>query len=273
MAWENANVDILDHTPAQVRVAARFYFRPRTPMSYNNEGFRTAGTRHSRAYCSMPIALVFPSGPLLTAATTRYSDGNCSSRNTSIGDTADFLQQLPFRDIYHDTYWPEGDEREVVKNRCQAEVLVSSPLRIGDHRFLVCTRSVAEKETLLSLLTPDAIERYREKVFVPSKRRLFQKRWSYIESVSAVEDRLTIRFNESTLDRSDFQIRIAFFRLDGTPLMMKEGQRPVVEPLTMDLTNLRLEGQSFRLRIELEGDLAYESILDPRPQFLFEQRD
>jgi hypothetical protein len=273
MPWENANREIIERTPADVLDNARFYFRPRTPMTHNNEGFRTKPNRHQEAYCPLPVMLVYPAVPLLTAVGTQFSDGNCSSRSTQRGDTAEFLWALPFVDIYDDSPWLAGEEWERIKKRRQAEVLVPSPFPYRPQLLQIRLRSVAERDTLLTLLESETAERYRNQILVSSKQRLFHKLWTYVESVSALGNQLTVRFNESTSDKSDFQIRLQLFALDGTLLTESEGRRPTVEPLRLTVRGPDLERHPYRLQIELEGELAYSGVLDPRPQQLLVRQE
>lgn len=266
MQWENANREIIERTPADVQRMVRFYFRPRTPMSHNNEGFRTALNRHARAYCPIPVMLVFRSVPILTAVGTQFSDGNCSSHGTRRGSTASFFEGLPFEAIYHDSAWLSGDEGETIKRHRQAEVLVPSPFVFGSNAPHVRLRSSAERETLLSLLQAETVDRYRSRVQVSSKQRLFHKQWTYIESVSVLRDRLTIRFNESTTDTNEFTIRLTFLSPEGALITVSENRTKTIEPFFMTLEGENLVETPFQLRIELEGDLAYSGTLDPRPQ-------
>jgi hypothetical protein len=270
MAWDNANPKIIGHTPDAVKQMARFYFRPRTPTTYNIEGFRTQPNRYLQAYCPLPVMLVLPALPILTETGTRFSNGNCSSRDTRIGEDAAFFLSLPFGDIYHDAPW-QSEDADRIRHHRQAEVLVPSPFNIRSHRLQIRVRSIAERETLLSLLRPTTAKRYRDDIQVSSKAPLFHKLWSYIESVSAFDSELTIRFNESTSDRNDFHIRLLFSTPDGAFLADVETSRPTIQPLRVSLANRALK-QPFHLRIELEGDVAYSSVLDPRPQQIVQVR-
>lgn len=268
MRWENANRGIIGQTPEDIRHMARFYFRPRTPMTHNNEGFRTLVNRHPHAYCPFPVMLIFRSAPILTLEGTAFSNGNCSARETTVGTTADFLEMLPFADIYHDSAWAQGEEGRRIRHHRQAEVLVPSPFLFGATRPHVRVRSVAERETLLSLLSAETLARYRGRIQVSSKQRLFYKQWTYIESVALVRNRLTIRFNESTEDTNEFSIRLQFFALDGAPISERMGRGATIEPLTLTLPGGDLSERPFRLEIEIEGALAYRGVLDPRTQVM-----
>lgn len=271
MAWDNANSEIIAQTPDDVKQKVRFYFRPRTPMTHNNEGFRTERHRHPMAYCPFPVMLVLPSAPILTAAGTQFSDGNCKSRSTQRGHTAEFFRALPFADIYNDSQRLTNEEWERIKKRRQAEVLVPSPFAIRSEQIQIRVRSTAERETLLSQLQPATADRYRNQIQLSTRKvPLFHKRWSYIETVSALGDLLTIRFNESTEDRSEFAIRLSFFSLDGTPLSIHRRHRQTIQPLKLSTAELIPSDEPYHLQIELEGHLAYSGVLDPRQNVLFD---
>lgn len=270
MEWDNANAEIIGHTPDWVKRRARFYFRPRTPMAHNNEGFRTAPNRHVQAYCPFPVMLIFPAQPILTATGTRFADGNCSNREMRNGDDAAFFRALPFADIYHDGPW-QPEEADRIRHHRQAEVLAPSPFDIREHRMQVRVRSVAERETLLSMLRPATADRYRKGIQVSSKAPLFFKRWTYIEAVQALGTSLIVRFNESTQDKNDFHIRLTFSTLEGDLITVSEVSSPTIEPLRMTIAGQAL-GQPFQLRIELDGDFAFQGALDPRPQQLVQAR-
>ena len=248
---------------------ARFYFRPRTPMTHNNEGFRTHRYRDPEAYCPMPIALVFPSLPILTAEGTEFSDGNCATSGTRRAGSAAFLESLPFADIYHDSSRPPGEAGERIKHRRQSEILVPSPFDIRRHRFQIRVRSAAERETLLTSLRPQVANRYRGRVQVATRAPLFHRLWSLIESVKLVDEQLTIRFNALTEDRSKFDMRFSILSLDGRETETRSLQRDTVNPLTLLLNESAIAKERFGLRIELEGNLAYSGVLDPRPQMIF----
>jgi hypothetical protein len=271
MSWDNANHEIIDHTPEWVKHRARLYFRPRTPMTYNNEGFRTPALRHPEAYCPLPVMLVFPSLPILTMTGVQFSDGNCASHETRFGSTAEFFESLPFADIYHDDRWPSEAEGRRIHRRKQAEVLVPSPFDIRSHKLQIRVRSAAERETLLTELRPAAADRYRSRIQVANTMPLFHKQWSYVESVSVADQLLTIRFNESTTDRNDFSIRLEFSTLEDKPILTREGSLPTVQPLRIPFAGDDL-GQPFHLRIELDSRLAYSAVIDPRIQQIVSSR-
>ncbi|HET9662197.1 MAG TPA: hypothetical protein VFP05_17865, partial [Thermomicrobiales bacterium] len=107
------------------------------------------------------------------------------------------------------------------------------------------------------------VEHYRNTIQISNQAPLFHKNWTYIESTSALEDALTIRFNASTQERNSFHIRMTFSKPDGRVVTVREGVSPAFGSLRVSLSERDLR-EPFHLRIELDGDLAFSGMLDPR---------
>lgn len=58
LANENASKDVIEHTSVEVLDYVRFYFRPKTPTQYRNEGFIPRNQRWSNAHVPIPIFLL-----------------------------------------------------------------------------------------------------------------------------------------------------------------------------------------------------------------------
>src|SRR5947207_5981421 len=54
---DSANPEIIEQTEDRWKDHVRFYFRPRTPTLFNNEGFRPIGRRIRDAHCPIPVYL------------------------------------------------------------------------------------------------------------------------------------------------------------------------------------------------------------------------
>jgi hypothetical protein len=75
--WDSASPEMIGRTNEQDKDFVRFFFRPRTPTQYRNEGIRAQSDIEMNAHCPVPIFLLFDSVDLLTRA-------NCSFTNRSI---------------------------------------------------------------------------------------------------------------------------------------------------------------------------------------------
>ena len=94
------------------------------------------------------------------------------------------------------------DRRRQIIARRQAEVVVPNRLDLDALRFIVC-RSEAERETLLSLLSPMARTRWEGKIEIDNGNwDLFVRDWVYVKSVKLERSSITFHFNfKSNLDQ------------------------------------------------------------------------
>lgn len=146
-----ASKAVIESTDLKWKDYVRFYFRPRTPTQFNNEGFRPEDQRRLASHCPVPIFFIFDSKAILTNKTTCFSDGNLAA-GAQTGETAQFFLSLPFEKIYHDQGLTEEEKRNIVFHR-HAEVIIPKSLDLSSLKFIWC-RSQAEFETLLYLLLP-----------------------------------------------------------------------------------------------------------------------
>jgi hypothetical protein len=90
--WDSANPEMIDRTSEQYKDFVRFFFRPRTPTQYRNEGIRTRLDIRKNAHCPVPVFLLFDSADLLTRANCSYSDQSVAKTYFGMGDDANFLR-------------------------------------------------------------------------------------------------------------------------------------------------------------------------------------
>lgn len=109
-----ASSQIIDSTLDQWKKYVRLYFRPRTPTQFANEGFRPINRRRLNSHCPIPVVLLFNAQAILTRTGSQFSEGNLGAGGAvAVGNTADFLRILSFKDIYHDSaIWGVDDARK-----------------------------------------------------------------------------------------------------------------------------------------------------------------
>src|SRR5690242_17398214 len=194
MANDQAAPSIIQATPPRFRHHARLYFRPRTPTMYRNEGIRPTGDpAYGGAHCPMPVALLFDARFVAGMPGVMFTDRSAAHSLCRTGDGAGFLRSLRFQDIYNQQ--PFGTEPK------HAEALVPDELSIEALRH-VFVRTPAERQTLLRLLAetgglPAEFEHLRTSIRVNVEPDFFFRRWTSVETVQAVGDLTTIRFNAS----------------------------------------------------------------------------
>lgn len=197
MKNDNASPEIIAGTANDVEDLVRLYFRPRTPTQFRNEGFRVAQDRTTlHASCPVPVFFLFDLTQLLQQTNVRFT--NCSlavSHPVPQYATPQEFAGLPFDKIYHNQAFgglTDGEKREIVRCR-HAEIIVPNELSLRTLRWIL-VRSVAEKETLLSLLHESGITQY-DKIIRIGHQNFFFGSWNYVESVDLNDDGIILHDN------------------------------------------------------------------------------
>ena len=201
-----ASQSVLKTTPDKFKDYVRLYFRPKTPTQFCNEGIRPPEKLYYGAHCPIPVMLLFDAQDVLTRYTTRFSNGSLARRSPiDIGGKASFFENLPFRDIYHNSSLREDEKRLIVARR-HAEVIVPNRLDLKSLRYIWC-RSQAEKETLVSLLSHDQLTKWAHNIFHGKKYDLFFCRWSYVDRADVANTGVKFNFNRNTITPGPFDLK------------------------------------------------------------------
>ena len=261
---DSADAGVIGNSPDWIKDYVRLYFRPKTPTEYKSEGFRPVDDQQG-AHRPMPVVLVFDSVATLTQTGTLFTSGNAATHGTPSGDDIAFLRTIPFEKVYHVGAMTESEKREVVFRRC-AEVLVPKQMDLKNLRHILC-RTQAEYETLLSLLSPQTRATFSKLIGVSDK--VHHKNWTFVESVDLSKERVTIKFNPTTWTPEPFkavsiisdahgkavgQWQAKAFRADGT--------------LTLNLRKLENPPAAYRVKLTLDGALAYQGAHKPTEELL-----
>lgn len=198
MGNDNASSDVIEQTAEWIKDYVRFYFRPKTPTQYNNEGFRNSLTMtHYAAHCPLPVFLLFDLNEILNLENSYFTSSSLANNvSHQLLSTPQDFQKLPFSKIYHDSYLTPDNRDEIVSCR-HAEVVVSHSLHIDGLLQKILVRSAAEKRTLMSLLSSQAQQKYGNLIQVDSKRTVFLAKWEYIEDVLLTSNSIKIRGNNT----------------------------------------------------------------------------
>ena len=205
MVTDNASPEIIANTADELKNYVRLYFRPRTPTQASNEGFRPPQQRDYNAHCPVPVYFIFDSKDVLARPDVCFTAGSLATNSTpDILSTASDLERIPFDIVYHDGRFTRTERSNIVFRR-HAEVIVPRHLDLSALRYIVC-RSQAEYETFLHLLPQNARMRWRDRLRIDSSRKpVFLKHWTYVESADLSSSRITLRFNESSKTPGPFQ--------------------------------------------------------------------
>lgn len=196
MLNDNASNDVISNTDGWIKDYVRFYFRPKTPTQFNNEGFRSKDTMTKyHAHCPFPVFLLFDFKSILNLNNCYFTSSSLANRlvHDLLSTPEEFLE-LPFSKIYHVGSFPSEMRDEIVSSR-QAEIIVPDHLKIDGLIKKILVRSSAEKRTLLALLDSKATQKYSDLIQIDSKKTVFLGRWMYIEDVILSYDSILIKSN------------------------------------------------------------------------------
>ncbi len=257
-----ASHEVLGWTDDQWKQYARFYFRPRTPMLYRNEGFRPRERQWQGAHCPVPVYLLFDLESVLCRVGSRFSDGNLANAaselvEVNIYDNAADFERLPFDMIYHDSRVPSEERNKIISHR-HAEVIVPQVVELDSLRYIWC-RTQAEYETLRFLL-PDALWRqWRDKITARTDYNLFNREWVHVEQATLTSTGITFRFNPSRKPED-----AGWFSLRGEVMDIATGSTHYWETKDVQIKQrLRVElpyrSRQYAVQLFIDDHLAYAS--------------
>lgn len=204
MKNDNASSEVIEGTDNGVADLVRLYFRPRTPTQFRNEGFQTRQEQGTlQANCPVPVFFLFDLNPLLERPQTSFTDRSLAlHQRVARYSTPEEFSQLPFEKIYHNQPVLSSAERNDIIPRRHAEIVIPNELDLQDLKWIL-VRSLAEKQTLLTLLHQEAIYQYDAKIRIGHGNFFFRNR-NYIEDVNLTQDEVDIRANTNNAYPSDW---------------------------------------------------------------------
>lgn len=255
MATDNASPEIIGNTDDKWKGYARLYFRPRTPTQASNEGFRPPQRWNYNAHCPVPIYFIFDSKSVLARPDARFTTGSLATNSTpDILSKAADLEQIPFDLVYHDAKFSMSERSSIVFRR-HAEVIVPRQLDLDALRYIVC-RSQAEYETFLHLLPQNARMRWSDRLRLDSSRKpVFLKHWTYVESANLSSSRLTFHFNESSETLGPFYAE-AYINHTISPRKFRWQNTSFTANKSLNL-NLPSDISDYFVFLTLDGQLAF----------------
>ncbi|MER2173037.1 MAG: DarT ssDNA thymidine ADP-ribosyltransferase family protein [Carnobacterium sp.] len=208
MQNDNASQDVINQTNILVKDYVRLYFRPKTPTQYHNEGLRNLRTTTNlNAHCPFPVFLLFDLKQVLTSENSFFCKHSLAhSSEYHLCNTPLELANFPFSKIYHDRSFSGAQRNEIISHR-QAEIVVPNEMSLNTLKKIM-VRSIAEKETLMYMLSDDSKKKYNELIQIDSKKIVFFGRWTFIEEVIGMSNRFIIKTNRGE-QVTNYHIQVA----------------------------------------------------------------
>lgn len=228
----------------------RLSFRPRTPSFFDREGYYPIAS--APAGClQAPVWLIFDLETLLLRPDARFSDGDPAAGAATYATPRAFAE-LPFEQIYHDS-WLRQDEKEEVLRHREAQVLIPEAITLEGLQ-MIWLRSEADYETLAHLLPPPLWAKWRDKVTSRTDFMLFNHKHLYLAHARLSAERIELHFNPARLHDERFTLTVVVIYPNDEERRWSQtgfaGEAPVA---------LRVNGTAgYRVRVLLDDQLAYE---------------
>lgn len=260
---ENAEVSIIEGTNEYVTEYVRFYFRPKTPTQYRNEGIKSEDEMGLyMAHCPIPVFLLFDFDKLFMRPDCFFSYESLASRySVNLYQGYNSLQHAPLLDIYHEGAFPPEDRERIVKRR-HAEVLVKNQCDLSALKKIYC-RTEAERETLLNLLTPGIKSKYKSIISVCAKPRdLFHFERFMIKDVSLnVMNDLEVEYLNAK--GQEYATKILWKTVTGKNICSYEGMKKYnYARESWDSSKYTRLHEYFKVEIHLDDNLVYAGLFE-----------
>lgn len=264
MLNDNASSDILGNTPEFIKDYVRFYFRPKTPTQYQNEGYLPISLRkYGDASVPVPIFFAFSSVELLSNYNTMFSETALTNNNICLKNTVDEFRNLDFQKIYSDGAYLRGENLTPYR---RAEVIIPNECDLQSLIHIWC-RSNAEYVSLCYLLKENGIyEKYKNLIGIKeSDNNIFFKNAVYISTISLKENHISILFKN--LDRlknkyMNMKVKLIFNNniFEKTFIIHKHVNPETVIVFEKDeIISAVSNEQSYILEIHFDNNLVYRN--------------
>ncbi|WP_088007683.1 DarT ssDNA thymidine ADP-ribosyltransferase family protein [Indiicoccus explosivorum] len=257
MKVDNASSEVINHTNENWKNYVRFYFRPKTPTQYRNEGIRGSTTLSSlNAHCPVPVFLLFDIKEMLTRSDTQFSYGNLAVEDQSFSRSEDFAR-MPFKSIYHEGSYNTETEGHIKIHR-HAELIVPEKCSLESLKFIV-VRSSAEKETFLNTLDRDTRKKYKDIVMIDSRNNFYYGNWTFVEEVHLSKNEIVLSINKGE-GRDKFKTSLRVLEKSSGQIYRVDEDRYMPEhAITYNLNQLN-DSSSYEVKLYLDDHLAYHGI-------------
>lgn len=197
MKIDNASRQVIEMTSAETTSYVRFYFRPKTPTQYHNEGFKHSSLRYdgdTHANVPVPIFFLLDLETLLEHPHVLFSETHQAGSGSPLYHSPEDFASFNFHKIYS-----SGSMTSDEKAYRHAEILIPNYLDITPYLKYVFCRNTIEKTTLLNLLKQEDSETFKtfkEIIKIPRKET-FENNGLYVTECVHHQGKAGITFSDS----------------------------------------------------------------------------
>jgi hypothetical protein len=254
MVTDNASKGVMGQTNSDWKSFVRFYFRPKTPTQYRNEGVRSEESLTYDAHCPVPVFFLFNSEKMLCREDSLFSYGSLATDTDDVYHTAEKYKEMPFRHIYHEGAY-DPDAESYIKFHRHAELIVPNQCSLADLELIVC-RSAAEKETLLNLVDFKVKNQLKNKFKIDSRNKLFFGSWTYIENVNLSKEQVIFTIHKRPNDRFKTYAELTEVETNKIYTLERESHE-VGSTLKINLKRIK-NPENYIVKLFLDDNLVYK---------------
>ncbi len=129
---DNASKHVIDMTQAETVSSVRFYYRPKTPTQYYNEGYKHPELRYDNdenANMPVPVFFLFDLEKMLLLPETQFAEQSQSGYGSKLQKGVQAFSSLDFDKIYSNDLSRVSE----LKKYIQAEILYPNYLSMNYH--------------------------------------------------------------------------------------------------------------------------------------------
>jgi hypothetical protein len=263
MQCDNASRQVIEMTRGEATSYVRFYFRPKTPTQYYNEGFKHAQLRYDgdlMANMPVPVFFLFDLEKLLSYPETKFSQSPQSGSGSTLYNTPEDFSTFNFAKIYGDGPLSGDDKRFR-----HAEIVYPDSFDISRCLMLILCRNDIEKLTLLNYLKSvddKTYYKYKDMIKVHSKD-VYMNNGLFVTDCKYHKGIATVMFSDTSPKRIYTQSQAGKLGID------KEKLNPVSARAEFDWmgtkkTSMYHEAVSFQLKYTDPKSIFFKN-LEPYP--------
>ena len=239
---DNASIKVINMTDGVASSYVRFYFRPKTPTQYYNEGYKHPAIRYcndENANVPVPVFFVFDMNRLIQDPQTEFSEFSQAGRGSERLKGIDAFSKLDFDKIYSD-----GPAENTILKYRHAELLYPNFYCIDKSIKKIVCRNEIEKMTLLNMLrqyNEKQYEKYKNIICI-HKKDMFEENGLFVQDVSYGDNSICFYFSDTYSKHQYIKRNIAHrekqnLNIDLTfKLMWKDSAQKDIMTVTVDET-------------------------------------
>lgn len=223
---DSASRKIVNFTSMDIKECVRFYYRPKTPTLYVNEGIKLKKYMDNNPHLPIPVYLVFDE-ELIYLDTTMFTDRNARCYGFTMGDDFNFFSNIDWHKVFSNNY-----HKEEWKNKMQAELLSKIPVSL-DYLNKIIFRCEADLKRAINQFGKDERFIVDPRFFSDKNNHNPYKEWHYnnfIKNYQITNLREDLGLNMLLLDLQ-FQKPWRGYKVD---ILIKNHIGEVIQTITFD---------------------------------------